>query len=70
MSVRMQRPDKIKDLLDGGLIPTNLTQAFTWSSSKEGDDYWRQFYKTNTLSNEARIKLLKMYLEYKEGFIW
>jgi hypothetical protein len=68
MSVRMQRPDKIKDLLDGCPIPLNLTQAFIWSSTPEGDPYWRLFYRTNTLSNEARIKLLKIYLEYKEGF--
>lgn len=70
MSIKMYRPEKIKVLLDGGCIPTNLSHAFTWSTSKEGDNYWRRFYNENTLPNEARIKLLKMYLEYKEGFLW
>ncbi len=48
----------VKEVLAGNLRALN--EAFVWSESKEGHDYWADIYIKSTLPKDARAKLQAM----------
>ena len=61
--VRLARPDLFKEALDKD-DPRMVDTLFTWRDTPQGPHFWNAVYKEVTFSNEVRVILLKMYLEY------
>jgi len=56
--------EKVEAILSGQKTPARIVSAFIFDSTPEGHAYWDGISKLDTLSDEARARLIAMINEH------